>query len=110
MRRLVLLLLAALAISGCATTTAAAPAKAPKSYSATVLADAPAAYWRMSEMTGTTMADATKNGNNGHYDGIVMLAQPGPLVGDGATAVAFDGATAAATVPSSPRTWLVGAA
>ena len=101
MRRLVLFLLLALAISGCATNTAAAPTNAPKSYSATVLGDAPAAYWRMSEMTGTTMADATKNANNGRYDGIVMLAQPGPLAGDGSTAVAFDGATGAVTVPSS---------
>jgi len=95
-RRATLFLLLGLAISGCATTTAAAPTTAPKSYSATVLADAPAGYWRMGEMTGTTMADATKNGNNGHYDGIVMLAQPGPIAGDGSAAVAFDGATAAA--------------
>jgi hypothetical protein len=57
----------------------------------------------MAEMTGTTMSDATKNGNNGHYDGIVMLAQPGPLTGEGSTAVAFDGSTAAAVVPSSTK-------
>jgi hypothetical protein len=98
---LVLFLPLALAISGCATNTAAAPTNAPKSYSATVLADAPVAYWRMAEMTGTAMADATNNKNDGHYDGIVMLAQPGPLAGDGSTAVALDGATGAAIVPSS---------
>jgi hypothetical protein len=98
---LVLFLPLALAISGCATNTAAAPTNAPKSYSATVLADAPVAYWRMAEMTGTAMADATNNKNDGHYDGIVMLAQPGPIAGDGSTAVAFDGATGAASVPSS---------
>lgn len=93
--------LLAVAISGCATNTVAAPTNAPKSYSATVLADAPVAYWRMAEMTGTTMADATNNANNGRYDGIVMLAQPGPLAGDGSTAVALDGATGTARVPSS---------
>jgi large repetitive protein len=101
MRRTVLFLVLALAVAGCATSTAAAPASAPKTYSAQVLADAPAAYWRMDETTGTTMTDASKNGNNGHYDGIVMLGQPGPLAGDGSTAVALDGATGGASVPSS---------
>jgi len=95
-------LLIALAISGCGTTTpAAAPASAPKSYSDQVLADAPAAYWRMDETAGTTMTDSTKNGNNGHYDGIVMLGQPGPLAAGGSTAVGLDGATSGMTVPSS---------
>jgi hypothetical protein len=102
MRRAVLVLLIALAISGCGTAAPPpAPATAPKSYSALVLADAPAAYWRMDEPTGTTMTDSTKNGNNGHYDGIVMLGQPGPLAADGSTAVGLDGATASMTVPSS---------
>ena len=91
----------ALAISGCATNGAADPANAPKSYSATVLADKPVAYWRMSEMTGTTMADATSNKNDGRLDGIVMLAQPGPIAGEGSTAIAFDGSTGSAVVPSS---------
>jgi hypothetical protein len=98
----VLFLFIAISLSGCGTSTGApAPASAPKSYSALVLADAPAAYWRMDETTGTTMADSTKNGNNGRYDGIVMLGQPGPLAADGSTAVALDGATGAMTVPSS---------
>jgi hypothetical protein len=90
----------ALAISGCATNSAAAPAN-PKSYSATVLSDKPVAYWRMSEMTGTAMADATINKNDGRLDGIVMLAQPGPIAGEGSTAIAFDGSTGSAVVPSS---------
>jgi len=95
----VLFLFVTLAISGCGTTTAAAPNT--KSYGDLVLADAPAAYWRLDETTGTTMADASKNGNNGHYDGIVMLGQPGPPAGDGSTAVGLDGATGAFSVPSS---------
>jgi hypothetical protein len=89
------------ALSACATNSAAAPTNPPKTYSATVLADKPVAYWRMSEMTGTATADATNNGNNGRYDGIVMLAQPGPLAGDGGTAIALDGSTGAVVVPSS---------
>lgn len=56
----------------------------------------------MGETSGTTMTDATANGNNGTYGGTVKLAQPGALAGDKATAVAFDGRTAGATVPSSP--------
>src|SRR5260370_34783294 len=98
--RLVLFLPPASAISGCATNTAAAPTNAPKSYSATVLADAPVAYWRMAEMAGTAMADATNNKNDGHYDGIVMLAQPGPHAGDGSTAAAPACAPAAARLRS----------
>ncbi len=90
------------AMSGCGTTTAAAPTSARKSYGATVLADGPVAYWRMGETTGTTMADATRNRNNGSYDGGFTLGQPGPLAGDGSTAIALDGATGAASVPSSP--------
>jgi uncharacterized protein YceK len=102
MRRGVLALLIALAISGCGTTaTAPAPTSAPKSYSALVLADAPAAYWRMDETTGTTVTDSSKNGNNGHYDGIVMLGQPGPLAADGSTAVGLDGATGGMSVTNS---------
>lgn len=72
------------------------------SYSAAVLADAPAGYWRMGEKSGTTMSDATKNGNDGTYTGSVSLGQPGALGGDPSTSVAFDGHTAGATVPSSP--------
>jgi hypothetical protein len=95
-------LLIALASSGCGTSTpAAAPASATKGYSDLVLADAPAAYWRMDERTGTTMTDSTKNGNHGHYDGIVMLGQPGPLAAGGSTAVGLDGATSGMTVPNS---------
>lgn len=56
----------------------------------------------MGETSGTTMVDATKNGNDGTYAGTVTLGQPGALATDKGTAVAFDGHTAGATVPSSP--------
>ena len=104
------LLLLAVVLSACAATPAAAPGgpgapvapTARQSYAAAILADAPAGYWRMGETSGTTMTDATTNGNDGTYAGGVKLGQPGALTGDKATAVAFDGATAGATVPGSP--------
>jgi hypothetical protein len=103
------LVLVAVALSACAATPAGAPGgpgapaapTARPSYSAAVLADAPAGYWRMGETSGTTMTDATPNGNNGSYAGTVKLGQPGALAGEKVTAVEFDGHTAGATVPSS---------
>jgi hypothetical protein len=104
--KLMPLLLFGLVLSACGPSPSAA-SNAPgaptvdHSYSAEVLRDAPAAYWRMGESSGTTMADASTNGNNGSYSS-VALGQPGALTGDKATAVAFDGHTAGATVASSP--------
>ena len=90
----------ALVISGCGNATAASTAAATaKTYSATVLADHPVAYWRMDETTGSTMADASANANNGHYTGVYALGQAGALAG---SAVAFDGQSGAASVMSSP--------
>ena len=94
------------ALSSCGTTTAAAPTSpaAPTSTpsdKAAVLADAPVAYWRMGESSGATMTDESSNGNNGVYQGGLTLGQPGAIARDGNTAVAFDGASGAASVPSS---------
>jgi hypothetical protein len=86
-------------MSGCGSSTPASATSA-RTYSATVLADHPVAYWRMDETTGTTMADATGNANNGHYAGIYTLGQPG-AIGGGSAAVAFDGQSGAASVLSS---------
>ena len=110
MTKAIPLLLLAVVLSACAAIPAAAPGgpgapvapTARQSYAAAILADAPAGYWRMGEASGTTMTDATTNGNDGTYAGTVKLGQPGALTGDKATAVAFDGHTAGATVPSSP--------
>jgi len=105
-RKAIPLLLLAVSLSACAATPATAPGgpggpAADRSYSAAVLMDAPAAYWRLGESSGTTMTDATKNGNNGTYFGGITLAQPGALASDTGTAVAFDGRTGGATVASS---------
>jgi hypothetical protein len=85
-----------------AASTIASPA-APKTYDAEVLADHPAAYWRMDETSGTTMTDASGNHNDGVYAGAYALAQPAPFGGVGNLAVIFDGQTGgSASVPSSP--------
>ena len=85
-------------MSSCGNATVVSPAAA-KTYTATVLADHPVAYWRMDETTGSTMADTSGNANNGHYVGIYTLGQPGALAGG---AVAFDGQSGAASVMNSP--------
>lgn len=106
MRKAIAFVVFGAVLSACGAATTASPGApgAPsvdRSYSAAVLSDAPAAYWRMGESSGTTMTDASKNGNNGTYAGTVTLGQPGALAGDKGTAVAFDGRTASATVASS---------
>jgi hypothetical protein len=105
-RKAIPLVLLGMSLSACGAATSAAPGGpgAPTvdhSYSAAVLLDSPAAYWRMGESSGTTMTDASKNANNGTYAGTVTLGQPGALAGDKGTAVAFDGRTASASVASS---------
>jgi hypothetical protein len=105
-RRTVFLPLLAAAVSGCgaptAASTVASPAT-PKTYDATVLADRPAAYWRLDETSGTTMTDASGNHNDGVYAGAYSLGQPAPFGGVGNLAVSFDGQTGgSASVPSSP--------
>src|SRR5690348_5065061 len=101
MRRGLLFLAVAVVMSACGNATAASTAAA-KTYSATVLADHPVAYWRMDDTTGSTMADISGNANNGRYAGIYTLGQPGAIAGGGSTAVAFDGQSGAASVMNSP--------
>ena len=62
------------------------------SYATAVTADAPLAYWRLGESSGTTAADASGNGRTGTYVGGVGLAKPGALSGDANTSVQLDGA------------------
>src|SRR5438445_615549 len=88
MRKALLLLLIGAALSGCGVPSTAATPTAPPSYRASVLADHPVAYWRLSEATGAVMADASGNGNDGTYAGAVTRGQPGALASEGNTAVA----------------------
>ena len=65
------------------------PTVAAAQYSATVLADAPVAYYRFEELAGTSALDSSGNGNTGTYTNGPLLAQAGlPQLG---RAVAFDG-------------------
>lgn len=65
------------------------PASAPTvsaggstTYSAAVLADSPAAYYRLGETSGTTAADSSGHGNNATINGTVTLNSPGALPSD----------------------------
>lgn len=62
-------------------------------YLGQVLADAPLAYWRFDEQTGTTAADSSGHGNDATYEGGITLGVPGALDGDADTAATFDGVT-----------------
>jgi hypothetical protein len=62
-------------------------------YADAVLADQPLAYWRFSETSGTTAADASGNGHHGVIKGTTKLGEPGALKTDSDTAFYFDGAS-----------------
>lgn len=67
------------------------------SYQSVILADSPVAYWPLNETSGTTAYDLSGNGNNGTYNGGIVLADyPAPL-GAGGSAPKFDGSTAYVT-------------
>ena len=71
-------------------------------YSGTVLNDAPAAYYRLNELTGATAADLTGNGHDGTYVGPVVRGVEGVLVGETDPAVRFNGGSEVVTVPDDP--------
>ena len=83
-------------------------------YPAAVLADGPAAYWRLDEPAGSTTArDSSGNGNVGTYLGGITLGATGI---DGGGAAGFDGSSArvvfgdvfdfAGNVPFTLEVWL----
>ena len=100
---IVVLALAA-AIPGAAAAIAQRPgasiSSAGSAYRTQVLADHPAAYWRLGEASGTVAADEV-GGNAGTYNNEVSLGQPGALVGDQDPAVSFDGINDYVGVPTS---------
>jgi hypothetical protein len=90
------------AIIAAVTLVPAAPAGADvfqTTYRDEVMADAPAAYWRLGESSGTTMVDET-GVNNGTYTG-VTLGQAGALPFEANAAAGFNGTSARASVPDS---------
>ena len=91
-----MVLLAALALGGCGDS----PAPRPASYAEEVMADAPHAYWRFAESSGTTAVSETGT-NAGSYLNGVALGQRGAIAGDANTAIALDGVDDDVRVPSS---------
>ena len=71
------------------------------SYRDAVLADAPDAFWRLGENSGSAAGDETGT-NPGTYGNGVVLGQTGALTGTTNTAALFDGVDDSVTVPSSP--------
>ncbi len=70
------------------------------SYRDTVMADAPVAYWRLGETSGTTAVDQ-KGALPGTYTGTYALGQPGALSGDTDTAVGVGPSAGYASVPDT---------
>ena len=62
-----------------------------RGYQAAVLRDAPFAYYRLGESSGTTMVDATGNGHNGTY--VAAPSTASSLVSGGDGARTFNGTT-----------------
>jgi hypothetical protein len=69
----------------------AAPDAPWSAYAAVVLADAPLAYWRFGESSGTTAYDETGHGNVATIGTGVTWGAPGALVGDPNTAIHLGG-------------------
>lgn len=68
----------------------------PANYDAVVLADSPAAYWKLNETAGTTIVDSSGNSRNGTYSGGVTFNQQ---IGNLDGAVRLDGVSGHGTVP-----------
>lgn len=68
-----------------------------------VLDAGPHSYWRMDEASGTTAASSVtvnEGSDNGTFAN-VMLGQPGPLPGSGATSASFNGTSSSVSLPSN---------
>lgn len=62
------------------------------SYSATIAANSPVAYWRLDDASGaTSAADSSGHNSAATYNGSAGFGQAGALAGDADTAVGFDG-------------------
>jgi len=77
-----------------------APPDAQTSYHAAVLADSPAAYYRLGENGGTTAHDEIA-GMDGTIAGACTFNVPGALAGDADGALQFDGSTCKITLANA---------
>ncbi len=76
------------------------------SFPRAVVRDAPLAYWRLGEMSGTAAVDSI-GGRDGNLLGGVIVGQPGALA-DGTSAMLFNGSSAYIPVPGSTALPLAG--
>jgi RHS repeat-associated protein len=74
------------------------------SYADIVLADSPAAYWRLGESSGSTAADASGHADNGTYLNSPGLGATGLLTGDANTAVTVNGTNQSVSTPANVLT------
>ena len=70
-------------------------------YSAAVLADTPAGYWRLGEASGTTAADSSGNSNTGTYNGGVTYGAASGVPVDTDTSISLDGSSGYVQAPDS---------
>ncbi len=71
-------------------------------YEIEVLADAPRAWWRLGEQSGTEMIDSSGNGHDGVYEGgATFNTRTGLVEGDEDNSIAFDGTSMRGRVTSA---------
>ncbi len=68
-------------------------------YASTIKSDTPLAYWRLGETSGTTAKNDMGSSYAGSYTSSPSLGQNGVLLGDGNSAVTFDGSSAYVSIP-----------
>ena len=73
------------------------------SYSESVLAKHPVAYWRLGERRGPEAAGASGHDHQGTYHGKVSFGERGAILGDPNTAIAVAPPGAYVEIPNSPE-------
>lgn len=74
-----------------ARSAAVTPTGATTTYASTVIADAPNAYWRLGDASGSLIADSSGHGNYGLQSGSVTRGSTTALVGDADPSMTFGG-------------------
>jgi hypothetical protein len=60
-------------------------------HSSTILADAPSAWWRLGELSGTSAADSSGNAHPGTHNGAITPGQAGATLGDNNASALYAG-------------------
>ncbi len=89
------------------------PPPPPSTYPSKVLADAPSLYWRLNELSQTTIADASGHNRTGTYRNGLSYGVAGALIDDstavvspGTSAVAYSNQLQAAPTTYSLEAWI----